>query len=100
MGTRQAHSDNIQQTFLKILFTHGKSHNAPWYDSYQTALLNMFHHIPWEKPCGVVQCPCDCDLCQKPQLAHCHDVSGSAVLLSNTGFSKEALYPRVNRPQR
>lgn len=33
--------------------------------------------------------------------AHSHDVSGSAILLSNTdtGFSKTALYPQVNRPQ-
>lgn len=35
-------------------------------------------------------------------MAHCHDVSGSTILLSNTNtgfFSKTALYPQVNRPR-
>lgn len=68
---------------------------------FRTCFVKPNMHFRWKAMwCGRVSC--DCDLLQIPQMAYCHDVSGSAFLLSHTdiGFSKNtALYPRVNRPQ-
>lgn len=117
MWTLQRHLGSIQQMLKKnkqnkkqnVFFPFNSKIHCTVLHLHNEELKHILGHALWSqtcifagKQCGVAGCPSDCDQLQIPQMAYCHDVSGSAFLLSHTdiGFSKNtALYPRVNRPQ-
>lgn len=96
---------SLRGLFLQIFYT--PSHNTRWKDSQQ-GIKQLFKNMFPYAPCGgkksnmVRYSALVTVICAKRhKMARCHDVSGSAIPLSNTdtGFSCTALYPRVNTPR-